>query len=159
MKNIPLFLKRPNYNYIFLAETTLLRKSSLTQEYVIMNNLVEKYKQHQNDLSVNGSLHNQIHQGDSIIDENHDQVYNCEPEQLDIKPYPFLHQNPNLPDLNFESELPASTLNSLSQPVEQYQDVKPVVYTQHQEYQSDISMASAESCDGLYFLPYLFCQC
>ena len=112
-----------------------------------MNNLGVKYEQYQNNLSVNASLHNQSHQSDSS--ENHDQVYNCGLHQLDIKPYPYLHQKPDLPDLNFKSELPASTLNSLSQNDQQYQDDKTVVYTQHQEYQSDISMASSKSWDGL----------
>ena len=111
-----------------------------------MNNLLEKTEHHQTDLTVNTSLYNQCHQGDSIFDENHDQDCKCELQQLDIKPYPYLHQKP---DLNFESELPASTLNSLSQHDQQYQDDKTVVYTQHQEYQSDISMTSSKACQGL----------
>ena len=121
----------------------------MTQESDNMNNLEEKYEHHQNDLSVNDSLHNQSHQGDTIFDENPDKKCNNELQQLDVKPYPYLHQKQDLSDLNFKSELPASTLNSLSQHDQQYQDDKTVVYTQHQEYQSDISMASSTSCDGL----------
>ena len=105
-----------------------------------MNNLGEKYEQHQKDLSVNASLHNQSHQGDSIFDENHDQVCHLELQQLDNKPHPYLHQKPDLPDQNFQSEQPASTLISISQHDQQYQDDKTVVYTQHQEYQSGISI-------------------
>ena len=106
---------------------------------------MEKYQQHQNDLSVNASLHNQSHQCGSTCDENNCE---CELQELDIKPYPYLHQKSDLPDVHFESEQPASTSNSLSQHDQQYQDDKTVVYTQHQEYQSDISMTSSKACDG-----------
>ena len=119
----------------------------MAQESDSMNNLSEKCGQNQNDLCVSASLPNQIHQDYSFFDENQD--CNCELQQLDIKPYPYFHEKPDLQDLNFKSELPASTLDSLSQHDQQYQDDKPVVYTQHQEYQSDISMASSKSCDGL----------
>ena len=104
-----------------------------------MNNLGEKYEQHQNDLSVNASLHNQS------------QVCNCELQHLDIKPYPYLHEKPDLPDVNFKSELPASTLNSLSQNDQQYQDDKTIISTQHQENQAYISMTSSKEYNGLYF--------
>ena len=115
-----------------------------------MNNLGERYGQHLNDLSVNASLHNQSHQGDSIFDENHDQDCKCELQQLDIKPYPYLHEKPDLPDVNFKSELPASTLNSLSQNDQQYQDHKAIASTQHQEHQADISLTSSDEYNGLY---------
>ena len=120
----------------------------MTQASDSMNNMYEKSEQHQIGIIVNASLHNQSHQGDSILDENHDQDCKCELQQLDIKPCIFLHQKP---DLNFKSELPASTLNSLSQNDQQYQDDKTIISTQHQEYQAYISMTSSKECNGLYF--------
>ena len=113
-----------------------------------MNNLYEKSQQHQNDLNVNGSLHNQSPQGDSITDVSHNPVLKC--ENWDIKPGPYLHLKQDLtPDLGFKSELPASTLNLLSGYDPQYQDDNTIVTTEYQEYKADVSMASSKEHNGL----------
>ena len=133
--NLLYLLKQSKFIIIYslLTDTTLLRNSSLTQESDSMNNLGEKSEQHL---------------GDSFFHKTNDQVCKCELQQFDVKPYPYLHQKQDLPDLNFKSELPASTSNYLSQYDQQYQDDKPVVSTQHQENQSDIVMASSKACNG-----------
>ena len=148
LKEVYIFILITSY----LAETSHLRKSSLIQESDSVNKLCVKSEQHQHDLSVNASLHNnQSHQDHSIFDENHGHDCNCELQQLDIKPFPYLHQKKDLRDLNCKYELPVSTLNSLSNHDQQYQDDKTVVSTQHQENQSDIAMASSKACNGKYF--------
>ena len=114
-----------------------------------MNNLLEKTEQHQTDLTVNTSLHDQCHQGDSIFGISHNQVFKCEPQQWDIKPNLYLELKQELtPGLGFKSELPACTLN-LSQRDQQFQDDKTDVSTQQQEYQADASMASSKENNGL----------
>ena len=113
-----------------------------------MNNLYKQSEQHQKDLNVNASLHNQHHQGDTIIPVSQNPVLKY--ENWDIKPGPYLQLKQELtPDLGFKSELPASTLNLLSHHDHQYQDEKTIVTTQHQEYQADISMASSKEDNGL----------
>ena len=117
-----------------------------------MNNIIEKPEQHQNDLNVNASQYNQSLQGDSFF--SHDQVLKyeeqqikCEPQQWDIKPDPYLQLKQELtPGLSLKSEEPVSTLNLLSQ---HDQQDKTINSTQHQEYQTDISMASSNEYNGL----------
>ena len=115
-----------------------------------MNNRYGKCEQHYNDITVKASLHNQNQQGDSLCSVSCDQVCNCEPQQQwESKPDPYLQLEQDLtPDMRFESELPASTLNLHSQHDQDYQDIKPIVSTQHQEYQADISMAFSKEYNG-----------
>ena len=119
-----------------------------------MNNIIEKPEHHQNDLKVNASQYNQSLQGDSFF--SHDQVLKyeeqqikCEPQQWDIKPDPYLQLKQELTSgLSLKSEEPVSTLNLLSHD-QHYQDDTTIVSTQHQEYQSDIVMASPKKYNGL----------
>ena len=113
-----------------------------------MNNLQEKSEQVQTDLTVNTSLHNQCHQGDSVFDVSNDQVFKCEPQQWDIKPNLYLEPKQELTSgLGFKSELPAWTLNH-SRHNQRYQEDKIDVSTHKQEYQADISMASSKENNG-----------
>ena len=120
-----------------------------------MNNIIEKPEHHQNDLKVNASQYNQSLQGDSFF--SHDQVLKyeeqqikCEPQQWDIKPDPYLQLKQELtPGLSLKSEEPVSTLNLLSQHDQQYLHDKPIVSTQYQENQADISMAFSNEYNGL----------
>ena len=112
-----------------------------------MNKLYEKSEQHQNHITVNVSLHNQK---DSNFDVSLDPIMKCEPQQWDIKPDLYLQVNQDLTHgSSLKSELPASTLNLLSQHDQQYQDDKTIVCTQHQEYQTDISMDFSNEYNGL----------
>ena len=111
-----------------------------------MNNLYEKSEQHQNDITVNSSLHNQK---DSILDVSRDPIVKCEPQQWNIKSDLYLQVKQDLtPGSSLKSELPASNLNLLSHD-QHYQDDTTIVSTQHQEYQSDIVMASSRKYNGL----------
>ena len=114
-----------------------------------MNNLLEKTEQHQTDLTVNTSLHEQCHQGDSIFDISHNQVFKCEPQQWDIKPNLYLEPKQELkPGLVFKSELPAWTLNHSRHNQKYQEDYKTDVFTQQQDYQPDTSMASSNENNG-----------
>ena len=111
-----------------------------------MNNMYEKSEQHQNDITVNSSLHNQK---DSIFDVSRDPIVKCEPQQWNIKSDLYLQVKQDLtPCTCLKSELPVSTLNLHSHD-QQYQDDTTIVSTQHQEYQSDIVMASPKKYNGL----------
>ena len=117
-----------------------------------MKSLYEQSEQHQNDIPENASLHNQIFKDDSLFAASCGPVFNCEPQQWDIKPDPYLHlhlKQDLTPDLSLKSELPASTLNSFLQHDQQYQDDKTIVSTEHQEYQADISMDSSKKYKSL----------
>ena len=122
--------------------------SSMIQASSSMNNMEEKSEQHENDLNVNAFQFNQNLQGDSFF--SHDQVLKYEKQQCecDIKPDPYLKLEQE-PGLSLKSEEPVSTLNLLSQHDQQYQHDKPIVSTQHQENQADISMASSNEYNGL----------
>ena len=114
-----------------------------------MNNLYEKAV-NQNDINMNCSLHNQSFQEDSLFAVSSGLGLKCEKQECDIKPDPYIQVKQELtPGLGFKSELPSSTLNLLSHHDTQYQDYKPIVSTQHQEYQADISMASSKKHNGL----------
>ena len=85
-----------------------------------MDNLYEKSEQHQNDFTMNNSLHDQILQGDSLLAVSQDPVMESEYQQWDIKPDPDL-QLKQEPTPDWSSEQPVSTLNPLSQHDQQYQ--------------------------------------
>merc|ERR1719239_1891094 len=88
---------------------------------------------------MNASLHNQK---DSIFDVSPGPTMRHEPQQWNIKSDLYLQVKQDLtPGSSLKSELPVSTLNLHSHD-QQYQDDKIIVSTQHQEYQSDIVMAS-----------------
>ena len=75
-----------------------------------MDNMCEQSDQHQNDLTMINSLHNQSLQGDPVL--------KCEHPQPD----PYLQIQQNLtPDLTSERPAHASTLNPLTQHDQQYQ--------------------------------------
>ena len=99
-----------------------------------MDILCEKSKQHQNDLTMNNTLHNQSLQGNSLLAVSQDPVLKSEYQQWDIKPDPDL-QLKQEPTPDWSSEQPVSTLNPLSQ--------------QEQPYQGNVSIASSNVYNGL----------
>ena len=119
--------------HIYLAGTTLLRRSSLNNPSDSLNNLFKKCEQHQNDLTGYASSHNQTLQSDSLFPTSHDSVCKCEPHECDIKPDPFLHLNQDQTlDWCLKSGQSTSTISQLSQ-----QD------------QEAISNNSSNECTGL----------
>ena len=113
-----------------------------------MTDIYIKSEVHQSDASVNVSLHHQTLQDDSLFAASHDPVCECELQQCDIKPDPYLQLKQELtPGLAVKSELPASTLN-ISQNDQHYQDHKAIVSTQYQEYQEDLSMTFSKEYNG-----------
>ena len=118
----------------------------MTQASDSMNNMYEKSEQHQNNLTVNASLHNQKY---SIFDVSRDPIVKCEPQQWNIKSDLYLQVKQDLtPCTCLKSELSVSTLNLLSHD-QHYPDDTTIVSTQHQEYQSDIVMTSPKKYNGL----------
>ena len=95
-----------------------------------MNNLDKKSEQHQNDVVVNASLHNQSLQADLLSATSPDQILKCEPQQWDIEPDPYSQLNKDLtPNWSLKSDLSTSTLIRHSQ--------------------EDLSMISEKECNGL----------
>ena len=89
---------------------------------------------------------------DSMYEKSEQHQCECELQQWDIKPDPYLQLKQELtPDLSVKTELPTSTLN-ISENDQLYHDYKAIVSTKHQEYQEDISMAFSKEYNGLYFV-------
>ena len=114
-----------------------------------MKKLYEKAEHFQNDKTVNASLNNQRLQGDSFFDVSHDQDLKCELQQWDIKQDIYLQVKQEVtPDLDVQSELPASTQN-ISQNDYHCQDQKAIDSTQHPENEEEISMTFSKDNNGL----------
>ena len=106
--------------HLYFAETTSLKKSSLTQVSDSMTDIYVKPEIYQNDSFVNVSLHNQTLHDDSLFASSHDPVCECELPQWDIKP-----------ELNLKSDETAATA-----------DV--TVGSQHLDQQDDVSVVSSD---------------